>query len=213
MLADDRHGSHDTAALFSEGFDTGDTPCCAKCGASIGMREWLPPYRVEIALYGKGGAGDFVTCPGESMLVSERLAAAIRAERVTGLHGFQPVEVVKMNARAKRLGLPRYLRVEATYGRAAIDEVRSRLRRVKPITCEECRSTDVAGIYGFRIEPGTWEGLDVFRPRGLQSDVVVSERFADCVQRHGFTNVKLIPTEQFVWDPYRKGPPAEAARA
>ena len=69
------------------------------------------------------------------------------------------------------------------------------------------------GTYGFRIQPGTWDGLDAFRPRGLQSDVVVSERFADFVRRHGFTNIKLVPTEQFVWDPYRKGPPAEEARA
>jgi uncharacterized protein DUF1629 len=213
VLASDRHGPHDTEALFGEGFNTGDTRCCVKCGESIGMREWLPPYRVEITLYGKEGAGDFETCPGDSMLVSERLAAAIRTEGVTGLHGFQPVEVVKMNARAKRLGLPKYLRVEATHGRAAVDEVRSRLRRVKPITCEECRSTDVAGIYGFRIQPGTWEGLDVFCPRGLQSEVVVSERFADFVQRHGFTNIKLVPTEELVWDPYRKGPPAQTAQA
>jgi hypothetical protein len=213
LLTNDHRGPHDTAALFGEGFVTGEPPSCAKCGAGISMRAWLPPYRVEITVNGKEGAGDFATCPGDSLLVSERLAAAIRAEEVTGLHGFQPIKVVKMNARAKRLGLPKYLRVEATHGRAAVDEARSRLRRVKPIACEECRSTDVAGIYGFRIQPGTWDGLDVFRPRGLQSDVVVSERFADFVQRHGFTNVKLVPTEQFVWDPYRKGPPAEAARA
>jgi hypothetical protein len=84
---------------------------------------------------------------------------------------------------------------------------------VKPIECAECRSTDVDAIHGFQIEPGTWDGLDVFRPRGLQADLVVSERFADFVQRHGFTNIKLIPTEQFVWDPLRKGPPPETARA
>ena len=96
---------------------------------------------------------------------------------------------------------------------ATVDEARSRLRRVQAITCEECRSTAVAGIYGFKVQLDTWDGLDVFRPRGLQSDVVVSERFADFVQRHGFTNIKLVPTEQYVWDPYRRGPPVEAARA
>ena len=102
---------------------------------------------------------------------------------------------------------------EATFGRAGVDEAHSRIRRASPIECVECRGTGVDGIYGFQIEPGTWDGLDVFRPRGLQADVVVSERFADFARRHGFTNIKLIPTEQYVWDPLGKGPPPEAARA
>ena len=213
VLTRDFHGPHDTDAERSDDTETGDTPLCPKCGGGIGMRQWLPPFRLEVAVYGKEGAGDFVECTGAKLLVSERMADAIRSEGLTGLQGFHPVEVVKMNARAKRLGIPKYLFVEATFGRAAVDEARSRLRRGEPIECAECRHTNVGGIYGFRIELGTWDGLDVFRPRGLQSDVVVSERFADFVRRHGFTNIKLIPTEQFVWDPLRKGPPAEPARA
>jgi hypothetical protein len=212
LLRDDFRNPFDTDFEPALGFKTGDFPRCPKCGEGIGQRDWLPPFKIEATVHGKEGAGDFVVCAG-SCLISERMASTFRSEGLTGWEGFHPVEVVKMNARAKRLGLPRYYLVEATYGRAAVDEARSRLRRVQPITCEECRSTDVAGIYGFRIQPGTWEGLDVFLPRGLQSEVVVSERFADFVQRHGFTNIKLVPTEQFVWDPYRKGPPAETARA
>jgi len=107
----------------------------------------------------------------------------------------------------------RYLSILATYGRAVVDEARSRLRRPEPLSCVECRNPGLDGVYGFRIEPGTWDGLDAFRPRGLQSRIVVSERFADFVRRQGFTNIKLVPTEQFVWDPPRKGPLAEPARA
>ncbi len=212
VLEKDFEGPHDTAAEYPFGFETGDAPRCPKCGGVIGMREWLAPYRIEVAVYGKQGAGDFVMCI-RSRLLSERMASAFRSEGLAGLAGFHPVQVVKMNARAKRLGAPKYLLVEATFGRAAVDEMRSRIRRVKPIDCDECRATDVDGIYGFRIEHGTWEGLDAFRPRGLQADVVVSERFADFVQRHGFTNIKLIPTEHYFWDPLRKGPPPETARA
>jgi hypothetical protein len=62
-------------------------------------------------------------------------------------------------------------------------------------------------IHGFTLEAGTWQGEDVFRPRGLQGDIVVSERFAEFVQRHGFTNMKLTPIEEYVWDPDGKGPP------
>jgi len=210
---DDFRKPRDTHAELALGFQVGDAPRCQKCGWIIGMLEWRPPFQVEVTVYGKEGAGDFVTCTGDTLLLSERMADAIRSEGLKGMHGFHPVEVVKMNARAKRLGIPRYFSVRVTYGRAALDEARSRLRRSKPLAREECRNPGLDGIYGFWIQPGTWDGLDAFRPRGLQSDVVVSERFADFVRRHGFTNIKLIPTEQFVWDPYRKGPPAETARA
>ncbi|XXF78701.1 hypothetical protein P2318_02785 [Myxococcaceae bacterium GXIMD 01537] len=49
----------------------------------------------------------------------------------------------------------------------------------------------------------------MFRPRGLQGDIVVSERFVNFVKRHGLTNMKLIPTEEYIWDPDHKGPPAD----
>ncbi|WNG31947.1 hypothetical protein F0U62_38370 [Cystobacter fuscus] len=60
--------------------------------------------------------------------------------------------------------------------------------------------------HGFVLEPDTWAGEDVFRPRGMQGRVVVSERFKDFVERHGLTNVRLTPTEQFVQDPSHLGP-------
>src|SRR5688572_20552535 len=112
---DDYRKPHDTTALMGDGFETGDAPKCPKCGVGIGQREWLPPFRVELTVHGKEGAGDFVECVG-SLLISERMATAFRAERLTGLEGFHSVEVVKMNARAKRLELPGYLHVEVTYG-------------------------------------------------------------------------------------------------
>ncbi|MBN1203629.1 MAG: hypothetical protein JXB05_01725 [Myxococcaceae bacterium] len=66
-------------------------------------------------------------------------------------------------------------------------------------------------VHGFTLEPGTWQSEDVFRPRGLRGSILVSERFAQFVQRHGFTNMKLIPTEEYVMDPLRLGPPSGGA--
>jgi hypothetical protein len=210
---DDLGGPRDTHAQQLPGFAVGEAPRCPRCGRIIGSLEWLPPYLVRVDVHGSEGAGDLAMGVGTDFLISERMADAFRAEGLTGLGGFHPVEVVKRNARAKRLGLPTYLLVKVIYGPAAVDEARSRLRRPEPLACEECHTPGLDGIYGFRIQPGTWDGLEVFRPRGLPADVVVSERFADFVRRHSFTNIKLIPTEQYVWDPHRKGPPAEAARA
>ena len=64
------------------------------------MRTWLPPYRVELELYGQG-LGDFVEGPGQYVLISERVAEAFRAEGLTGLLGFHPVEVVRVRRKRK----------------------------------------------------------------------------------------------------------------
>jgi hypothetical protein len=60
------------------------------------------------------------------------------------------------------------------------------------------------------LDPASWKGEDVFRARGISGRPIVSERFAHFVTRHGLTNMKLIPTEEYVWDPLRLGPSAES---
>lgn len=214
-LEADVWGPHDTQFDTVEPVNLGDPPPCPKCGQTIGMLTWLPPYRAELELYGQG-LGDFVRGHGDEVLVSERMAEAFRLEGLTGLLGLHPVEVVRM--RRKRKGphpgaMPRYFVAVPCQGRGAVDEARSRLRRDKPVTCPECRSTGVDTIHGFALEPGTWQGEDVFRPRGLQGDIVTSERFAEFIKRHGFTNMKLSPTEEYVWDPGHKGPPTASSSA
>jgi len=213
VLRNDFEGPYDTAFEKPDDSRSAGAPTCPRCGRYIGMRDWLPPYRVELEVHGEKGAGDFAMGTGFGLLLSERMAELFRKKGLRGFSGFHPVEVVKMNARAKRMGVPRYFSVTADYGRAAVDEAHSRLRRAEPLECPECRNPGMDGVYGFAIEPGTWDGLDVFRPRGLQGDLVVSERFAELVAEGGLTNVLLTPTERFTWDPLRKGPPADRARA
>ncbi|MDY7226289.1 imm11 family protein [Hyalangium rubrum] len=179
------------------------------------MRTWLPPYRVELDLPGKD-FGDFVEGPGYDFLISERMAEAFRTDGLIGLLGFHPLEVVRVRRKRKSAGaieVPRYLSVTACFGRGAVDETRSRFRRAQPITCPECRYGGLNSVHGFSLEPGTWQGEDIFRPRGLQGSIVVSERFAEFIQRHGLTNMKLTPTEQYTWDPLHLGPPEAAPSA
>lgn len=204
-------GTHDTQFDRVEPINRGNAPHCPQCGDPIGMKEWLPPYRVTLELYGQD-LGDFAEgAGGNSVLLSERMVEAFRTEGLTGLLGFAPVEVV--GVRRKRKGshpaaVPRYFAVTACLGRAAVDEARSRIRRSGPVTCPECLSSGMDSVHGFALDVGTWQGEDVFRPRGQQGSILVSERFAEFVKQHGFTNVKLTPTEEYVWDPLRKGPPA-----
>jgi hypothetical protein len=210
VLEQEMWGPHDTQCDTVGPKNTGPAPRCPRCDAPIGLRTWLPPYRVALELHGQG-LGDFVDGPGYAFLISDRVADAYRAEGLTGLLGFDPVEVVRV--RRKRQGLtpddvPAYFAVTACFGRGTVDEARSRLRRSEPVTCPECLSAGVDSVHGFALEPGTWQGEDVFRPRGKRGSLVVSERFAKFVTRHGFTNMKLTPMEEYVWDPQEKGPPA-----
>jgi len=209
-LDDDLHGRYDTKFSKVEPVVRGDAPLCARCGDGMGMLTWHPPYRVDLELYGEE-LGDFVDGPGYDVLVSERFAEAFKAEGLTGLLGFHPVEVVRVRrtrrGQKKMVGAPPYFVVTPCFGRAAVDLARSRIRHEKPVTCPECRDLAPDSIHGFSLEQGTWAGEDVFRPRGLQGLIVVSERFARLVERHKLTNMQLTPIEDYVWDPLRKGPP------
>ncbi|XXF75197.1 hypothetical protein P2318_19195 [Myxococcaceae bacterium GXIMD 01537] len=198
-------GRHDTQFEKVEPVNRGDAPHCPKCGEPIGLLTWLPPYRVELELHGQE-MGDFAEGPGNEVLVSEPFAEAFRAEGLTGLLGFHPVEVVRVQRKRKDPkpgAAARFLVVTPARSRSAVDVKRSHLRYAKPVTCPECRSEGLESIHGFVIEPGTWQGEDVFRARGLPGMLLASERFAEFIKRHGFTNMKLLPTEEYVWDPLR----------
>lgn len=213
VLDDDMSGSHDTKFNKIKPINRGDAPQCPRCHSFLGALSWQPPYRVELELYGES-LGDFVKGPGNSFLISERMATAFQAEGLTGLLGFDPAEVVRV--RLKRGGpkpgsVPRYFVANAGFTSATVDVEHSRLRYDKPVTCPECRSAGMDSVHGFVLEPGTWKGEDVFRARGLPGTLLVSERFAGFVARHGLTNMKLIPSERYIHDPLRLGPPSATA--
>jgi hypothetical protein len=191
----------------------GDAPLCPRCGHPVGMLTWLPPHRIELVLHGEE-FGDFIECSGNDLLVSERFAQAFREEGLTGLEGFHPVEVAQV--RRERPGpmpssVPRYFVVTACFARAAVDVARSRILYCKAPTCEECRFEGINAVFGFTFEEGTWQGEDIFHPRGGQGVLTVSERFERFVARHGFNNLRMTPTEEYVWNPQGRPPPRGAA--
>lgn len=211
-LEHDLHGRWDTDFDTAEPVNLQPAPRCTQCGGVIGMKTWLPPYRGELTLHGRA-FGDFVKFPGYEVLVSERFAEAFRAGGLSGLLGFHPVEVSRVRGvrkGAKVVSVPRYFLVSPCFGRAAVDMARSRIRHEGAVTCPECRDVSPDSIHGFSLESGTWAGEDVFRPRGLQGLIVVSERFARLVEREALTNMRLIPIEEYTWDPLGLGPPQSA---
>src|SRR5687767_2713767 len=101
VLSDDMWGPHDTKLSTVDPANLGEAPLCPRCGRAHGMLTWRPPFRAELELHGEG-FGDFATGPGYEALISERFADTFRAEGLTGLLGFHPVEVVRVRRRTRK---------------------------------------------------------------------------------------------------------------
>ncbi len=52
------------------------------------------------------------------------------------------------------------------------------------------------------VQPGTWSGEDGFIARGLPGTILAHERFKVFCGSEGFTNVNLIPAEDYSLDDY-----------
>lgn len=196
-------GQHDTE------FDTVDLHTgpplhhCPQCGDPVGPLSWQPPYQGTLELYGKD-YGDFIECSGDDLLVTERFAEDFKAEGLTGLHGFHPVEVLRVRRmrRGPKPGPPpRYLTVTVSYGPTALDMDRSRIWSKKPMKCSGCGYAGIYAIDGLALNEATWNGEDVFRPRNLSGVIIVSERFMRFAERHAMSNLAFVPSEKYVWDP------------
>jgi len=195
-------GPHDTE-FSSSNDNVGPGLHCPQCAGPIGSLNWEPPYQGELELYGQD-FGDIVKGSGGDLLVTERFAEAFKAEGLTGLSGFHPVEVLRVirKRRGPKPGTPpRYLLVTPIYGSPALDLERSRILSKKPMRCSWCRKRPPDAIDGLALERETWTGEDVFRPRGLWGTILVSERFMRFAQHHALSHFTFIPIEKYVWDP------------
>jgi len=195
-------GQHDTE--FSPGkAHVGPALRCPQCDGIVGALSWEPPYQGELELYGKD-FGDLMQEPSGGLLVTEHFAEAFKADGLTGLSGFQPVEILRV--RRKRRGpkpgpTPRYRYVLPAYGQPALDMDRSRILIRQPMRCTWCRVIGPDAIDGLALEEGTWSGEDIFRPRGLWAVIIVSERFMRFAEKHALSHITWIPLDKYVWDP------------
>jgi hypothetical protein len=194
--------THETDFLTTDDVVLGDAPRCPVCGHFIGMKVWLPPYKVELALHGKSW-GDFAFFAGAGrFIVSSRVADAFTNAGLIGLAGFEPIEVAKVKGRRSAGRPPEYRRVSIARSGAAVDDSRSVIERSEKATCAQCRSSGVDAVHGFTLEPGTWTGEDVFFARGLPGSVLASARFTHLVEVNALTNILAIPTQEYEWDSF-----------
>jgi hypothetical protein len=189
-------GDADTCAEEELGYNQGDAPSCPACGGAVGMLTWLPPFRVLLKLYGKE-FGDFAFFSGgDYFLVSQKFCDVYRSHQLAGLSGFDPVEVLQVKSR-KRLKSqpPPYFHVNASYGQTALDQVASGCEWLEEPCCQLCREGSIIRWKRLIIEEGTWNGDDIFRPRGFSGEIMVSQRFKDVCDESGIKNAVFTPAE------------------
>lgn len=189
-------GAADTCAEEEDGSPRGEAEVCLACGRAVGMLAWLPPFLVVLKLYGKT-FGDFVFMGAtDDILVSEKFRDVYRTNGLTGLVGFDPVEVVRVKSRRKKLAKPpTYFRVAAQYGNTALDLAASGIEWLTRPTCDLCRSATLVRWTGLIVEQSTWTGEDAFRPRGMPGATMVSERFKRACEANDITNAFFTPAE------------------
>ncbi|MCL6591887.1 MAG: hypothetical protein K6U80_18295 [Firmicutes bacterium] len=181
-------------------------PRCEVCGKPIGMRPWLPPYRVELELWHKE-FGDIAFGPCTDLLISERFKRCYESAGLTGFLGFEPVEVVRVKKRKRFVGdPPPYYHVTASLSRTAVDLVKSGFEMKDNIPiCSECLAGGlVLHARAIVIDSSTWSGEDVFISRAPAGGIIVtSERFKEVCEANGITNAVFIPAEEYSFDFYK----------
>jgi hypothetical protein len=104
----------------------GDIAKCEVCGQPVGPRAWLPPYNVELETWGNGFGDIAFTHVSQDILVTPTFRKAYDKSGLTGLSGFEAVQVAHVRKHKDFHGdIPLYQRGHILRGKPAIDPVAS----------------------------------------------------------------------------------------
>ncbi len=195
---------YETYAMRMEPSHLGDAPVCPRCGTCVDSLPWLPPYRAEIQAF-TGKLGDFVY---GNLLVSEKFRRVWEEAGLRGITEFAPLE--RMRFRPARLGRKpvTYYHIAVKRWGTRIDLSRSRMDHEDPVQCDKCQNGGIINsIRGFSIDESSWTGEDIFYAWGSTGCMIVTDRVRQLRDDHGLTNINLIPTEEYLWDPLHRWTP------
>ncbi len=186
----------------------GPAPRCAYCGRLRGLMVWLPPHRAEIEVWGNTWS-DMCFGGGDELLVSSRFRQWYERSGLRGVDGFYPVQITGTRRHGTSHGTPpEYHVVTVSASGAAIDQAASGLERKdgqrdKLPICPHCREGGlIQRIRRVVLEPDSWSGEDLFRPRGLSGTYIATSRFQQLATDSGICGVAFVPTEDYQFDFY-----------
>lgn len=181
----------------------GQAPRCPSCGRWIGMKPWLPPYRVRLVAGTKTPKpADIITGPGfTGFIASDRFAKEFKRAGLTGVERWESVQIQGYNDYEGDPIAPQ-AEVVRPYRYAILPSPRTRvkLRHVVyegPLPdCPVCRRGNLESYQGVVVDETSWAGADVFMTinAGL---LLVTDRFADVCRAGELTGINLVPTAKF----------------
>lgn len=189
-------------AIHSDGSKYGEAKKCPTCHRFLTALKWLPPFCVELESWGKA-FGDIVQID-DDLIVSERFKELFTNEGLRGLENFEPVTVAKVYFRrgSKKNKVPRYYKATVTRSTTKIDqEASGYIWEDKTKICPDCLYDTLKRHTSLHINEYSWNGDDVFFPRGGNGPIV-SERFRLAFVNHGLLGAIFIPVETYGYDYY-----------
>ncbi len=184
---------------------------CPVCHRPATLRHLLPPINLKISRSHPNGWGDLLWGAGFFLMVSKRFKEIYEAEQLSGIEAFEgPVNILKYGTKKPdqiQGEKPVYYHIKIPWGGANQDDQLSKLtylfRSPKDVYCAFCRGETGASHRvqeNVIIEKGSWNGDDLFIPRGAPVELMVSEKFRRVVDQYDITNILLIPGEIFSFD-------------
>ncbi len=199
-----REMRYDTEFAYLEPDKTGDAPRCPVCGGYAGSLTSLPPYNIELELWDTD-CGDLAFGAGDHILISERFKILWEEHGLTGLDGFAPVSIEKVIKHVRFEAFPpEYYLTSVVQSEAVIDQIQSGFEweSGEEPKCDHCRLGGIKRWKRIVLEPNTWSGENIFRPRGLSGTIMVDQRVKEFVDQFKITNCCLIPAEEYAHDLY-----------
>lgn len=164
------------------------------------MRLWLPPYQIDLEIW--GGLGPDVVMSGNALVMSHRLMELWDESGLTGMHRMEQVQVKHLKVHGKvKHPIPKYFLAQVPTSRTAIDLVASEFGNEGTV-CGECRLAHVKRWKRIVFEKDTWCGEDLFIARGLPSTIFVTSRVVDVFKRSNVCNATFTPAESYACDFY-----------
>jgi hypothetical protein len=133
---------------------------------------------------------------GNNLLVSPRFKQIYEENGLSGLRGFDSVELKRVTRHNRQLlGMPpAYLAVHVAYGDTAIDPIASGVEWMDNDECKLCLMGDkLRRRRRIVVDEKTWTGEDTFLLRGLHVEFVVSDRFRNLCEENGVSNAFFVP--------------------
>jgi hypothetical protein len=207
LLRQPRPGSPEDLAGRSdahteEDCNLGDAIKCDTCNRFLTSLKWLPPFRVAVECWGKH-YGDIAEI-GDYLIISRRLKEAFTQAGLKGLNDIEPVTILRLKYHHKKPkeAIPCYYKASVARSTTCIDqEASGYVWETKSKVCPECLYDNLKRHRSLIIKGESWNGDDVFFPRGGNGPIV-SERFKSVFVQQGFVGAIFIPVEEYGYDYY-----------